>query len=172
MAPTALPGAQIWESPGILEGRTGESGTQPASLCAPARGRVRSPSLDTGKSGPGDLRDWGTRGHGKPSLQAEASYSLVAAGILGHVHLLEPPTLMLQNRWFSEDISETCDEQRVVGLWEWRGQAILRGILASASLGTFTKGELLFLPQAWQGAWSVPVTRLFRKRKQQHAPDW
>lgn len=61
---------------------------------------------------------------------------------------------MLQNRWFSEDFSETCGEQRAVGLWERAHQVILRGNPALATLGNCTKRELLFLPQAFQGAWS------------------
>lgn len=126
------------EEPCDVRRQTGESRTQPA------------PSLDAG-----DLRDWGTLSLGKPSLQAEASRPLVAVGILSHVHPLGPLTLILQNRWFSKDILETCGEQRVVGLWEWRAEAILRGVLAPASLSAFTKRELLCLPQPLQEAWAA-----------------
>lgn len=77
----------------MREGRAGENGNQ----------RLRRDGFGPLLWMPGDLENWGTWGFFSSGCSR------------GHVHPLDPLTLMLQSRWFSEDISETCGEQRAVG---------------------------------------------------------
>lgn len=61
------------------------------------------------KSGRGDSRNLGIENYSKPSLQPEASFPLVGAGVLDRVRCLEPHILMLENWWFSQDTSVSSE---------------------------------------------------------------
>ena len=147
--------ARVWEHPRTLTCRSGESRVQPAQPCALwGWAGVWFPL-----SGDLGVRLWGRRAR-ELSAPASPPRGQRLCPPLGAVVLVtatpEPLTLMLQNWWFSEHISETCRaESRESGSLGVGGPGISQRSTCPCSLSNLTKRGLPFLSKPFQGVWGT-----------------